>query len=54
MKTCICVVALLLLPGCMLAQDAYDDRAQDECRELPTPDERLACDRAVHDRALKR
>lgn len=40
-----------LLAGCALGQDIYDDRRIDECRELPTPNERLDCERTVRDEA---
>ena len=40
-----------LLAGCALGQDIYDDRRIDECRELPTPNERLDCERAARDDA---
>ncbi|MCR9196913.1 MAG: hypothetical protein NXH88_19415 [Hyphomonas sp.] len=40
-----------LLAGCALGQDMYDDRRIDECRELPTPNERLDCERAARDEA---
>lgn len=40
-----------LLGGCALGQDLYDDRRIDECRELPTPNERLDCERGARDDA---
>jgi hypothetical protein len=49
------LVALLVLSGCTSAmQDSYDERAIAECRELPTPNERLACERAAIDRKILR
>ena len=46
------IVALVLLPvltGCEVFQSSYDYRVEQECRELPTPDERLACSRRADD-----
>ena len=40
-----------LLAGCALGQDMYDARQIEECRERPTPDERLDCERAARDDA---
>lgn len=42
-------LCLVLLGGCALGQDVYDERQLDECRELPTPNERLDCERTVRD-----
>lgn len=41
--------SLALLGGCAIGQDVYDDRQLDECRELPTSNERLDCERTVRD-----
>ena len=52
MKTLACCLSLCcLLGGCALGQDLYDERRIDECRELPTPDERLDCERSARDDA---
>lgn len=55
MKTVL--AALMVLPvlgGCELLQGSYDSQVRSECRELPTPDERLACDRAATDAERQR
>ncbi len=50
-------LALLGLSGCALGQDIYDDEAKRQCRELPTAEERLQCERdrfdAERDRELQ-
>lgn len=43
------LLALALLGGCEILQHSYDHQARKECQNLPTPDERLACDRAASD-----
>ena len=43
-----------LLGGCALGQDIYDERRVQECRELPTPDERRSCERAARDAEMDR
>lgn len=48
------LAGVFILGGCVIVQDMYDDRARDECLELPTPDERRDCNRQVHDRELSR
>jgi len=40
-----------LLGGCAIGQDIYDDRQIEECRDLPTPNERVQCERDVRDAA---
>ena len=40
-----------LLGGCALGQDIYDDRRIAECRDLPTPNERMDCERNARDEA---
>jgi|GEM_PF-6142878 len=47
----ISLVLTALLGGCAIGQDIYDHRRIDECRELPTPNERLDCERAARDEA---
>ena len=37
--------------ACALGQDLYEDRRIDECRDLPTPNERLDCERDARDDA---
>ena len=49
MRTLLALAALTLLPACVLAQDAYDSESLKQCRELPTPQERLQCERDDHD-----
>ncbi len=52
MKSALTIICLgAMLGGCALGQDLYDDRRIDECRELPTPNERLDCERAARDEA---
>jgi len=52
MRTAILVLMLCgMLAGCALGQDLYDERRVDECRELPTPNERLDCERVARDDA---
>lgn len=52
MKTVLISISLsCLLGGCALGQDLYDHRRIDECRELPTPNERLDCERRARDAA---
>lgn len=52
MRRAILAVSLIgILAGCALGQDLYDERRIDECRELPTPDERLTCERNARDEA---
>lgn len=52
MKTALIIFCLsAMLGGCALGQDLYDDRRIDECRQLPTPNERLDCERAARDEA---
>lgn len=41
----------LLIGGCAIGQDLYDNRRIDECRELPTPNERLDCERDARDQS---
>lgn len=40
-----------LLSACAIGQDVYDQQQIEECRDLPTPNERLDCERAVRDEA---
>ena len=50
MKSLILILGLVsLLGGCAIGQDIYDNRRLDECRDLPTPDERRDCERAARD-----
>ena len=52
MKTLAVAIGLsILLTGCALGQNVYDDRRIAECRELPTPNERLDCERTARDAA---
>jgi len=52
MRAALLSVSLCVLLGaCAIGQDIYDDRRIDECRELPTPNERLDCERAARDDA---
>jgi len=52
MKSAILLLALsAIVAGCAIGQDIYDDHRVDECRELPTPDERRDCERTVRDEA---
>ena len=52
MKTTLLVLMLsAMLASCALGQDLYDERRVDECRELPTPNERLDCERVARDEA---
>ena len=51
---CALLIATLGLAGCSLVQGMYDAEAIDACRELPTVDERLACERAAEDAARAR
>lgn len=37
------------LGGCVIGQQIYDERRLDECRELPTADERRTCEREARD-----
>nr|WP_156780859.1 hypothetical protein [Hyphomonas sp. Mor2] len=50
MALCLCG----LMGGCALGQELYDARRIDECRELPTPNERLDCERTARDAASVR
>ncbi len=55
MKTLLLALAApILLAGCSVLQSSYDSQRRMECRDLPTPDERLACDRAASDAERKR
>lgn len=49
MKSLGLIGALLALSGCSLMQGAYDAQARDECRDAPTIDDRVACERATND-----
>ncbi len=40
-----------VLGACAIGQDLYDDRRIDECRDLPTANERLVCEREARDDA---
>ena len=40
-----------LLASCAIGQDLYDERRIDECRDLPTPNERIDCERSARDAA---
>lgn len=40
-----------LVASCAIGQDLYDERRIDECRDLPTPNERIDCERAARDAA---
>lgn len=52
MRSAIIALSLIgILAGCALGQDIYDERRINECRELPTPDERLNCERNARDDA---
>lgn len=48
------LIALLGLSGCSIFQGVYDYEARNACRDLPTIDERLACERAADDAARER
>lgn len=50
-RALLCISLSALLGACAIGQDIYDDRRIDECRELPTPNERLDCERAARDEA---
>jgi hypothetical protein len=50
-RALICLGLCALLSACAIGQDIYDDRRIDECRDLPTPNERLDCERAARDEA---
>lgn len=55
MRAAIGLLALsAVLTGCAIGHDIYDERRIHECRELPTPDERLTCERAARDAELDR
>lgn len=55
MRAAISLVALsVLVAGCAIGQDIYDQRRIQECRDLPTPDERLSCERDVRDAEMNR
>ncbi len=49
MKALFAAAGLLALSGCTIFQDVYDEEARQQCNDLPTPDERLACSRAADD-----
>ncbi|MEL6862471.1 MAG: hypothetical protein AAGL11_11580 [Pseudomonadota bacterium] len=40
-----------LVASCAIGQDLYDERSVDECRDLPTPNERIDCERSARDAA---
>ncbi|MCF6328846.1 MAG: hypothetical protein L3J02_03490 [Henriciella sp.] len=54
MRALFILLALALLSGCVLVQDAYDSENLKQCRALPTPDERLQCERDAHDASSDR
>lgn len=51
------VIALTLcslLGACAILQDAYDDRRSDECRQLPSPNDQIECERGAFDEGVAR
>lgn len=44
-----CLAVCMMLAGCEIGQQFYDERRLDECEELPTFDEQLDCIRAARD-----
>lgn len=48
------LAALPLLSGCAVLQGSYDNRADEECRDLPNTEDRVACQRAVQEAEIKR
>ena len=54
MRAAICITCLcVLIGGCAIGQDIYDNRRIDECRDLPTPNERIDCERAARDASAR-
>ena len=52
MRRAVLVLSLCaLIAGCAIGQDLYDERRIDECRDLPTPNERIDCERTARDAA---
>lgn len=54
MRAALVIAALLTLPACVIGQGAYDDYARTQCDQLPTPNERLQCERDAADAASDR
>ncbi len=54
MKTIFITLGILALTGCSVLQGAYNSEARSQCRELPTTEERLACERAATDAERER
>ena len=48
------ILSLTPLSACAIGQQMYDNRRLEECYELPTPDERRACEREARDGASTR
>ena len=40
-----------LIASCAIGEDLYEERRTNECRDLPTPNERIDCERAARDAA---
>ena len=54
MRALLALLALGPLSGCVLGQGVYDSEALNQCRALPTPDERLQCERDARDASSDR
>jgi len=54
MKITACLAALLFLSSCALGQNVYDSESIKQCRALPTPNERLQCERDARDASSDR
>ena len=55
LRVLLAAFGLVLLSGCQgIVQDAYDERAEDECEELRNIEEQRACLNAVEDRERDR
>ena len=53
-KTLGVLAGLIGLTACSVFQGSYDAEARAQCRDLPTIDERVACERAADDAARTR
>lgn len=54
MRTALTLLALLSLSGCFIVQDAYDQEAIDQCRELPNTADRIDCEYQAEEAARDR
>ena len=54
MKSVSALAALLLISGCSLAQDVYDNAAEAQCSEITDARARLDCEAAARDTVSER